>query len=210
MTFDYRGIFSDTTGHHAPLKENPADPSDTSAEWNASYALSFYTDQGWDPGQLNMAVPFYGRSWDNVQQPEGDFGNGVDDGLFQQFQGEGADASGDGSYPGPAGSGTSLGGVWEYFDLGGDGRTTGEGRVGSNPLDLDSSAWETYVDADAVCSYSYNQSEGLMLSHPTEKSITEKMKWLGSSNYGGTMLWAIGGDTKEGDLITTLYDTLNA
>ena len=206
MTFDYRGVFSDTTGHHAPLKENPADPSDTSAEWNAAHALSFYTDQGWDPGQLNMAVPFYGRSWSGVQAPSGDFGNGVDDGLFQQFEGSGSSASGEGSYP----PDTDLGGVWEYFDLGGDGRANGQGSIGSNPLDLDSSAWETYFDTDAVCSYSYNQSEGLMISHPTQKSITEKMKWLGSSNYGGTMLWAIGGDTTDGELITTLYDTLNA
>jgi len=210
MTFDYRGIFSDTTGHHAPLRENPADPSATSGEWNADAALSFYADQGWDPEQLNMAVPFYGRSWANVQPPEGDFGNGVDDGLFQQFQGSGADASGDGSYPGPAGSGTSLGGVWEYFDLGGDGRATGEGRIASNPIDLDSGDWETYFDEQAVCSYSYSPSQSLMISHPTTRSIEEKMRWLAGSDYGGTMLWAAGADTKEGDLITTLYDTLNA
>jgi chitinase len=157
-----------------------------------------------------MAVPFYGRSWANVQPPEGDFGNGVDDGLFQQFQGSGADASGDGSYPGPAGSGTSLGGVWEYFDLGGDGRATGEGRIASNPIDLDSGDWETYFDEQAVCSYSYSPSQGLIISHPTTRSIEEKMRWLAGSDYGGTMLWAIGADTTEDDLITTLYDTLNA
>ncbi|WP_275883531.1 glycosyl hydrolase family 18 protein [Halorhabdus sp. BNX81] len=205
MTFDYRGIFSETTGHHAPLKANPNDPLETGPEWNASYALSFYEQQGWEPAQLNMAVPFYGRSWTDVQPPEGDFGNGVDDGLFQQYLGDGADASGDGSYP----RGTDVSGVWEYFDLGGDGRETSDGRIGSNPIDLDSAAWETYFDDQAVCSYSYNPSEGMMISHPTERSIEAKMQWLASSPYGGTMLWAIGGDTKEGTLITTLWDTLN-
>ncbi|WP_247004354.1 glycosyl hydrolase family 18 protein [Halosolutus gelatinilyticus] len=204
MTFDYRGIWSDTTGHHAPLMENPDDPFEESDVWNAQAALEYWANQGWDPAQLNMAVPFYGRSWTDVQPPEGDFGTGADDGLYQEYEGEGRDASGDGSYPSwdPA-QGTSYAGVWEWFDL------VGDGREGSNPVDLAGPNWETYFDEDAVTAWSWNAEERLMISHETEESMEAKMTWLRQSPYGGTMLWAIGGDTYEGDLIGTLWNALN-
>ncbi|SER36908.1 glycosyl hydrolase family 18 protein [Natrinema salaciae] len=204
MTFDYRGIWSDTTGHHAPLLENPDDPYEESDVWSAQYALEYWADQGWDSDQLNMAVPFYGRSWSDVQPPNGDFGTGADDGLFQEYDGEGKDASGDGSYPSwDPSMGTSYAGVWEWFDLGSD------GRQGSNPVDLDGPGWETYFDEDAVAAWSWNDEERLMISHETAQSVEAKMDWLRESPYGGTMLWAVGGDTYEGDLITTLWTTLN-
>lgn len=204
MTFDYRGIWSETTGHHAPLKANPDDPYADSDVWNAQSALEYWAEQGWDPGQLNMAVPFYGRSWTDVQPPEGDFGTGSDDGLFQKYKGDGRDASGEGSYPSwDPSMGTSYAGVWEWFDLGSDGRS------GSNPVDLDGPGWETYFDEDAVAAWSWNDEKRLMISHETEQSMEAKMDWLRDSPYGGTMLWAISGDTYEGDLITTLWTTLN-
>ncbi|RQG86673.1 PKD domain-containing protein [Natrarchaeobius halalkaliphilus] len=204
MTFDYRGIWSETTGHHAPLMESSDDTFEDAEIWNAEYALQYWEDQGWDPDQLNMAVPFYGRSWTDVQPPEGDFGTGEDDGLFQEYEGDGADASGDGSYPSwdPA-MGSSYAGVWEWFDLGGD------GRGNSNNVNLESSEWETYFDEEAVMAWSWNAEERTMISHETEESMEAKMQWLRDAPYGGTMLWAIGGDTYEGDLIGTLWNTLN-
>ncbi|MBZ6495068.1 glycosyl hydrolase family 18 protein [Natrinema longum] len=203
MTFDFRGIWSETTGHHAPLKENPDDPFEESGVWNAQSALEWYEEQGWDPDQLNMAVPFYGRSWTDVQPPEDGFGTGSDDGLFQLYEGDGGDASGDGSYPSWGDQGTDYAGVWEWFDLEGD------GRQGSNPVDLDSGAWETYFDEDAVTAWSWNPEERTMISHDTTESMAAKMDWLRDSPYGGTMLWAISGDTYEGELIETLWTTLN-
>ncbi|ELY92341.1 glycosyl hydrolase family 18 protein [Natrialba taiwanensis] len=204
MTFDYRGIWSETTGHHAPLMENSDDTFEDAHVWNAEYALQYWADQGWDPDQLNMAVPFYGRSWTDVQPPEDGIGTGEDDGLFQPYEGTGRDASGEGSYPSwdPA-QGTSYAGVWEWFDLESD------GREGSNPVDLDGPGWETYFDEDAVTAWSFNADERLMISHDTEQSMAAKMDWLRDSPYGGTMLWAIGGDTYDGDLIGTLWQTLN-
>ncbi len=202
MTFDTAGIWSEHTRHHAPLKENPDDPFEDSDKWNASYALSWFEQQGWDPEQLHMAVPFYGRSWTGIKDPDGS-GNGMDDGLFQKYKGEDKDASGEGSYP----PDTELGGIWEGFDL------LGSGRGGSNTLDLDSGDWETTIDEEAVTAWSYSESaargEGLMISHDTEESMQMKAEWLRDSPYGGTMLWAISGDTKDFTLLSTLWDTLN-
>jgi chitinase len=194
MTFDYAGIWSERTRHHSPLKENPNDPFEQSDTWNASYALSWYEQQGWDPDQLHMAVPFYGRSWSDINAPDGE-GNGEDDGLFQTFEGEGSQASGEGTFGG-------IGGVYEYYDLAG-------GSRGGSAI-IDSGDWETYIDEEAVTAWSYDSSGGgEMISHDTQETMQMKMEWLRDSPYGGTMLWAMGGDTKSDELITTLWDTLN-
>jgi|GEM_PF-1397825 len=190
MTFDYRGGFSDYTGHNSPLFENPADPSDQSAEWNVQAALQYYVDQGWDPGQLNMATPFYGRSWTGVEPPSGDLGNGVDDGLFQVFGG-----TGEGSFP----PDTSESGIYDYWDL----STVGTARSTSQ-VDLSTAAWETMFDDTAETSYSYNQSDGMMISHPTPDSVNNRAAWLANSDYGGTMIWALSHDTVEHHLLDEL------
>ncbi|WP_026190277.1 glycosyl hydrolase family 18 protein [Halomicrobium katesii] len=201
MTFDYAGIWSEYTRHHAPLKENPDNPFEKSDSWNASYALSWFEQQGWSPDQLNMAVPFYGRSWSNVNDPDGE-GNGEDDGLFQKFDGEDGNASGEGTFG-------TIGGIYEYYDL------AGGSRGGSSIIDGDD--YETYIDEDAMTAYSYNpdkgggydKASGEMISHDTVETMEMKAQWLRDSPYGGTMLWAIGGDTKDGELISTLWNTLN-
>ncbi|EMA46579.1 glycosyl hydrolase family 18 protein [Halobiforma nitratireducens] len=204
MTFDYAGVWSETTRHHAPLKANPDDPFDDADSWNAEYALQYWEQQGWDPDQINMAVPFYGRSWDGVQPPEDAVGTGEDDGLFQAFEGDGSDASMDGSYPSPPGQpGSQLGGVFEWFDLEGD------GRGGSNSVDLESDDWEVYFDEDAVAAWAWNSDSREMISYESQESMEAKMQWLRDSPYGGTMLWAIGGDTYEEELIDTLWTNLN-
>ncbi|UPM44131.1 glycosyl hydrolase family 18 protein [Halocatena salina] len=194
MTFDYRGGFSDYTGHQSPLYENPADPASNSAEWNVSSALQWYVDQGWDPGQLNMAMPFYGRSFAGVEAPSGDVGNGVDDGLFQNFSGTGS-----GSFP----PDTQESGIYDYWDI----ATSGGERSGGQ-VDLSQPGWETTYDDTAVSAWSYNQDESLVISHETPQTVEEKMAWLSNSDYGGTMLWALSHDTVDHTLLTRLSDTL--
>ncbi len=193
MTFDYRGGFSDSSGHQSPLFENSNDPASNSAEWNISAALQWYVDQGWDPGQLNMATPFYGRSFTNLEPP-GDFGNGVDDGLYQNFG-----DTGSGSFP----PDTQESGIYDYWDIATSGGERSRGQV-----DLSQPGWETMYDDTAVSSWSYNQDESLMISHETPQSVETKMSWLSNSDYGGTMIWALSHDTVDHTLLNTLSNTL--
>ena len=215
LTLDYRGIGSigggiyidrdgpdataSATGHHAPLSANPDDVFPNADSWNVTSVLSWYEEQGWEPSQLTMAQPTYGRSWDEVQKPPSDgFGNGRDDGLFQLYSGEGEDASGEGSFPTPGDGGSDHTGIWEYFDLGGDGREQ------TNPVDLSADAWETHFDETATAAWSYNADDGLVISHPTEQSVRKRMEWLADIEYGGTMVWGISGDTKDHRLLEAL------
>jgi len=194
MTFDMRGGFSDYTGHASPLFQNPNDPSSKASTFNVSSGVSWYVDKGWDASQLNIATPFYGRSFASVEPPSNGLGNGTDDGLFQSFSG-----TGEGSFP----PDTSASGIYDYWDL----STVGTARA-TGQVDLSSSAWTTSYDDTAMAIWSYNQSDSLMISHPTPDSVQQRANWLANSDYGGTMIWALSHDTVEHHLLDELSNGL--
>lgn len=73
MAYDYYVADVDaTTGNHAPLLTDPADPKKMSA--NAS--VKAFEAAGVPAGKIILGVPFYGRVWEHVADAHG--------GLFQQ------------------------------------------------------------------------------------------------------------------------------
>jgi len=53
-----------------------------------------------------------------------------------------------------------------------------------------------------------NQSDALVISHPTPDSVAERASWLANSDYGGTMIWALSHDTVEHHLLDELSNGL--
>jgi chitinase len=72
MTYDYYEAGSDpTTGHHAPLYANSADPKKASSD----ETVRSYEEAGVPAEKILLGVPFYGRVWGDVPDK--------DNGLFQ-------------------------------------------------------------------------------------------------------------------------------
>jgi chitinase len=72
MTYDYYEAGSDpTTGHHAPLFADPADPKKASSD----ETVREYEEAGVPAEKILLGVPFYGREWGEVAD--------VKHGLFQ-------------------------------------------------------------------------------------------------------------------------------
>jgi len=72
MAYDYYEPDSDaTTGHHAPLFTNPADPKKVSAD----ASVKAYEAAGVAAGKIVLGVPFYGHVWGQVPA--------MNHGLFQ-------------------------------------------------------------------------------------------------------------------------------
>jgi chitinase len=63
MSYDYYESSTDaTTGHHAPLYTNPADPKHVSAD----ASVKLFEQAGVPAHKLILGVPFYGRAWADV------------------------------------------------------------------------------------------------------------------------------------------------
>lgn len=63
MTYDYYEAGSDpTTGHHAPLFGNPADPKKASSD----ETVRAFEKAGVPASKILLGVPFYGREWGEV------------------------------------------------------------------------------------------------------------------------------------------------
>ncbi len=82
MSYDYYEPTDDkTTGHHAPLFTNEADPKRVSAH----ASVNNYLAAGVPPRKLVLGVPFYGHAWSNVAN--------TNHGLFQPAQKSDLDAN---------------------------------------------------------------------------------------------------------------------
>jgi len=65
MTYDYYEADSDaTTGHHAPLYADPADPKKASSD----ETVRAYEKAGAPAEKILLGVPFYGREWGEVPE----------------------------------------------------------------------------------------------------------------------------------------------
>ncbi len=65
MTYDYYEAGDDaTTGHHAPLFANPADPKKASTD----ATVKAFEKAGVPAEKILLGVPFYGRVWGEVQE----------------------------------------------------------------------------------------------------------------------------------------------
>jgi chitinase len=71
MAYDYYQADT-TTGHHAPLFTNPADPKKVSAD----RSVREFEQAGVPAAKIVLGVPFYSRAWSDV--------SGTNNGLFQQ------------------------------------------------------------------------------------------------------------------------------
>ncbi len=72
MSYDYYvPVWDKTTGHHAPLFTNPADPKKISAD----RTVHEYESAGVPANKIVLGVPFYGKNWASVSS--------TNHGLFQ-------------------------------------------------------------------------------------------------------------------------------
>ena len=78
MSYDYYGSWSETTGHHANLRQNPDDPA--WGGWSTAQAVDKYLEAGVPADKLVLGLAFYGRAWKGVPA-------GGTNGLFQKFEG---------------------------------------------------------------------------------------------------------------------------
>ena len=66
MTYDYHGLWENTTNHNAPLYASEDDPSYFRDKYVIDYTIQSYLSAGVSPDQLVLGVPLYGYGWQGV------------------------------------------------------------------------------------------------------------------------------------------------
>ena len=187
MTYDYHGAWEGTTGHLAPLYNNPDSPYSEMIKqyYSVDGTVNLFLDRGVPSDKLVVGIPYYSRGWSNVNN----------DGPIADLPGLFASASG-----APSGIGIEPG-LLLYWQI---------EEYENNP------AYTKYRDPVSKAPYLYSEEEGVMLTYDDETSVTEKVNYINEKNLGGVIIWdATGeepGDTPLTDIISASFkkDTQNS
>lgn len=164
MTYDYHGAFDQKTNHQAPLYSNPNDPSPRADDFFVDASMDYWANTAWDTEQLSMGLPFYARSYANVENEN--------HGLFQPFDG-------------PA-RGTWGNGVYEFWDI--NQNIKPSAAFESYWDDSAKVAWLFSPSKDVMISYSNPKSVGIKTDYARQNGFGGLMFWSFSSDKNEVLL----------------------
>jgi chitinase len=186
MTYDFRGAWDlTTTAHHANMFENPADPSDANsvaAKYNVDWVVNEFIAQGASPEKIVLGIPFYGRAWGGVSDPQG---NG---GLYQP-----------GTLVPP--------GTWDDWSSG----ATGVNDFFEIEDMISSGLYTRYWDDVAKVPYLYSptMNQGHFVSYEDAESLEYKLQYLLDRGLGGVMFWEVTADRND-TLLDVIIDNMES
>ena len=134
MSYDYFGVWTKYTGHHAGLYLNPSNPDPDN--WSTSQAVDMFLEAGVPAEKIILGLAFYGRAWKGVKP-------GNTNGFGQPFE--------EPAFP----DGISWPDIKELLKPG-SGYTRYWDDIAKVPYIYNGDVMVTYVDQDgvqAVCDY---------------------------------------------------------
>ncbi len=194
MAYDYVGGWSARTGMNAPLyaSGNTNDPCynpEDNKYMTVDEVITALLTAGIPSDQIVMGLPFYGRSFKDVEN--------VDNGLFQEHKG--------------VGPGTWEGGSLDFCDL-------VDGVNGHSFIMREGSQWfgndgyERFWDDVTKTPYLFNGST--FITYDDDESIAEKVSYVKEKKLGGVMIWELSGDlrhdspTQPSLLLSTVHELM--
>lgn len=176
MTYDLRGTWDSSSGHHTALYTNPDDPY-------ASYALSidgikeFFIKFEVPLEKLNMGCAFYSRGWAKVEKGD----NPELPGLFGFAEAVGENANGTittgavNEQEMAVGNAGKASGIWSYRSL--------------DKLKELYPGIKEYWDDTAKAPYLYDEESGAFFTYDNVESVTAKTEYIKENGLGGTISW---------------------
>ncbi|KAF9161922.1 hypothetical protein DFQ26_004018 [Actinomortierella ambigua] len=186
MAYDINGSWSPMTGANAPFSGQAG-------------ALSFaggaqaWIDAGFPPEQINMGVPFYGRSL--VTKYDMTHGASMSAPFETKVP---VGDNNDGLWTDPCERTTAFSGVWKYRNLRAQGILDRGGRA--------IAPWVRTFDNDSHTPWLFNPQTKQFISYDDMESLRIKIDYVKQKNLGGMMLWAINQDTADFELLSTLQE----
>lgn len=170
MTYDFHGTWNTYTNHHAPLYGTDDDPSPRADDFYVDAAMTYWANTAFDPGQLSMGLPFYGRTFGSVT-------NGENDGLYQPF-----DGTGEGTWG-------QANGIVEYWDVAQNLEPSDE--YDAHWDDEAAVPWLYSPSKDVLVSYESERSARRKVEYAAANDVGGVMFWSFAGDKNGVLLDAI-------------------
>ncbi|KAF9934584.1 hypothetical protein FBU30_001348 [Linnemannia zychae] len=183
MAYDINGSWGTVTGANAPLTGD--------SELTYTNGAQAWIDAGFPSAQINMGVPFYGRSlttkrdMSNQQSMQAPF-------MKQIPIGDNNDEL----WTDPCEKEASFSGVWKYKNLREQGLIDRNGNART--------PWIRKFDQDSQTPWLFNPQTKQFISYDDKESIRLKVEYAKKKHLGGMMLWAINQDTTDFELLEVL------
>ncbi|KAG0266034.1 hypothetical protein BG011_003472 [Mortierella polycephala] len=185
MAYDINGSWSTVTGANAPLSgSNPLTYMGGAQAW---------IDAGFPAEQINMGVPFYGRSlvaendMTRTQSMASPFVKKVPIGD-----------NNDGLWTDPCEKTASYSGVWKFKNLREQGVVDEQGNARA--------PWVRTFDQESHTPWLFNPETRQFISYDDRESLQLKVDYVKRKHLGGVMLWALNQDTTDFELLEVLQN----
>ncbi|KAI8359358.1 glycoside hydrolase superfamily [Mortierella sp. GBAus27b] len=185
MAYDINGSWSPLTGANAPFKGGD--------ELSYVGGAQAWIEAGFPAQQINMGVPFYGRSlitktdMSHTQTMAVPFRKSVPPGD-----------NNDGLWTDPCERTTAYSGVWKYKNLREQGIIDGNGQARA--------PWIRKFDQDSQTPWLFNPETKQFVSYDDSESLRLKVEYAKRTDLGGVMLWALNQDTTDSELLNVLQE----
>ncbi|KAF9428459.1 hypothetical protein BGZ94_002292 [Podila epigama] len=184
MAYDINGSWGTVTGPNAPLSGQGLTYAGGAQAW---------IQAGFPPEQINMGVPFYGRSLIAKQ----DMSNSHT--MASPFDAKvPIGDSNDGLWTDPCEKAAAYSGVWKFRNLREQGVIDGRGNARA--------PWIRKFDEETQTPWLFNPVTHQFVSYDDRESLKKKVDFAKDKNLGGVMLWAINQDTSDFELLEVLQD----
>ncbi|KAF9146612.1 hypothetical protein BGX30_012848 [Mortierella sp. GBA39] len=185
MAYDINGSWGSVTGANAPL----------GGEGQLTYAngAQAWIDAGFPASQINMGVPFYGRSL--TTQSDMTTSQSMQAPFIKSVPvGDNNDAM----WTDPCEKEAAYSGVWKYKNLREQGVVDQYGNARA--------PWIRKFDQESQTPWLFNPLTKQFISYDDKESLRLKVDYAKQKQLGGVMLWAINQDTADFELLDVLQE----
>ncbi|KAG0213830.1 hypothetical protein BGX28_003504 [Mortierella sp. GBA30] len=185
MAYDINGSWGSVTGANAPLS-GPG-------QLNYAGGAQAWIDAGFPAEQINMGVPFYGRSL--ISQMDMSKAESIEAPFVKKVP---IGDNNDGLWTDPCEKTAAYSGVWKYRNLRGQSVIDAAGNAVA--------PWIRKFDDESRTPWLFNPQTRQFISYDDRESLRMKVEYAKQKNLGGVMLWAINQDTADFELLNVLQE----
>lgn len=172
MTYDTNGTWSGTTGHNAPLYDDPLEAERRGwLSGSASMGANVYQSSGVPAEKILIGLPFYGHAWAGCNEPN--------DGAFNKLNGAYQD----------------CGAAWEAEP------SIKSNSYDYIKSIVNKDGYKFYFDNIAKVPYLYNEDKGEFISYDNVESLGYKINFVKENGFAGAMIWDLGTDDADYNLL---------